>query len=221
MKYLITLLVAMSFVTVQAQDKCETNIEGLNDLYEGDCKKGLAHGKGTASGDLGKYIGEFKKGFPDGEGKFFYVDGSTYNGEWDRGDREGFGDMTYPNDSVVGGYWKDDRYIGLYENTWEIVQQRGNARYKLNKLSEGQNKIEIKFFRGGQENPSAVTNMRLSATTGVQYNTPGYIGFEQVDFPVEVTLNYVVPNQLNTSTHQEFIRIMINEPGGWLIRANY
>lgn len=200
---------------------CETNIVGLDDYYEGDCKKGLAHGKGTATGDLGKYTGDFKKGFPDGVGKLIYIDGTTYQGEWKRGEREGQGDMTYPNDSTISGYWKEDRYIGLYEHAWEIIQKRGNARYKVSKMSEGMNKVEIKFFRGGQENPSALSGVFLSATTGVQYNTPGYMGFEQIDYPVEITLNFTVPNQFNTSNHQEYARFKINEPGGWLIRVNY
>ncbi|MFT4736476.1 MAG: hypothetical protein ACI8QD_002077 [Cyclobacteriaceae bacterium] len=223
MKLLILLPVMIFTLQLCAQDEndCAVNLEGLSEVYVGDCRKNLANGIGAAEGSLGQYIGSFKKGFPDGKGKITYLDGSSYEGMWNRGDREGEGNMFFPSDSILTGFWENDVYLGLYKNAYEIVQSRGPARYQLTKTSDGQNKVEVKFFRGGLENPTALSNIRLSAPSGTLYQTPGYLGFEQLQFPVEVTLNYMAPNSLNTQMHQEYIRIQINEPGGWLIRANY
>ncbi len=52
--------------------------------YHGECKKGLAHGKGEAFG-RDHYIGEFKKGWPNGNGLYKWNNGDNYEGEWKKG----------------------------------------------------------------------------------------------------------------------------------------
>ena len=63
-----------------AQD-CKVLKESISGSYTGDCKKGRAHGEGTAKGE-DSYTGEFKKGLPHGFGKYTWADGSMYEGDF-------------------------------------------------------------------------------------------------------------------------------------------
>ena len=48
-----------------AQNPCKVLMKEISGSYSGECKKGLADGKGEAKG-VDRYIGAFKKGLPDG-----------------------------------------------------------------------------------------------------------------------------------------------------------
>ena len=50
-------------------------------IYSGDCKKGLANGKGIAEG-IDKYEGKFKDGLPHGNGTYQYANGEIYQGDF-------------------------------------------------------------------------------------------------------------------------------------------
>lgn len=123
----ITLLFLCIFSFGIAQEKCKVFYQPLNFSYEGECKKGIANGKGIATGSIGRYEGEFKKGFPQGKGKLTYTNLSEYNGNFLDGYREGKGEMTYKiekngikKDSIVSGYWCNDLYTGNKYITYTI-----------------------------------------------------------------------------------------------------
>ena len=82
--------------------------------YEGDQKKGLANGKGTATG-TDTYTGEFQKGLPDGIGVYTDNLGNVYKGSFRFGLKEGKGEFIPAASSTekpMTGYWMDDKYIG-------------------------------------------------------------------------------------------------------------
>ncbi|MGB3589826.1 MAG: hypothetical protein WBA23_24975, partial [Tunicatimonas sp.] len=91
---------------------CRVMLDDIAGSYEGDCHKRKAHGNGKAIGK-DTYEGEFKKGYPDGEGTYTWINGDYYEGAFVKGRREGEGKMVYASvnaDSVLTGYWEDDRY---------------------------------------------------------------------------------------------------------------
>ncbi len=101
-------------ISLDAQKTCKVLLHDIAQSYEGGCKDGLAHGKGSAQG-LDSYVGRFSRGLPQGRGTYTWADGRVYEGEWQKGLREGKGTMTYPaegKDSVQAGFWKDDSYVG-------------------------------------------------------------------------------------------------------------
>lgn len=123
--YLYFVLLTLGLVTVQidvlAQDRgCRVINSDLVGAYEGDCKSGLASGRGKATGNnsyegffLGgkphgtgiyvysvagnRYEGEFRDGQPNGKGTFYYSNGDRVNGEFRSGQLQGDGILTKPN----------------------------------------------------------------------------------------------------------------------------
>ncbi|MDA3779115.1 MAG: hypothetical protein PF487_02600, partial [Bacteroidales bacterium] len=107
-------------------DKCKVLDKNINEYYEGECKKGLAHGKGIAKG-IDTYNGKLKKGLPHGYGKYVWKNGSYYEGKWRKGKRNGKGKMYNSlTKKETKGIWKKDVFIKeITERPYEIVRQRG------------------------------------------------------------------------------------------------
>jgi hypothetical protein len=112
------MLIFCNDTLTHAQDNaqsCKVITTTLVGEYKGDCKKGLANGKGEAKG-IAHYTGSFKNGMPDGNGIYNYNDSLYYSGNFQDGIKEGKGEMHYLRkgmaDSIVKGYWSGDEYRG-------------------------------------------------------------------------------------------------------------
>jgi hypothetical protein len=94
---------------------CKVLQPNLAGLYTGDCRNGLANGKGDARGQY-HYVGTFKNGLADGEGTLYYEDSSYYAGQFQDGIKEGKGEEHFARrpkpDSVVKGFWSGGEYRG-------------------------------------------------------------------------------------------------------------
>ena len=100
---LMSLLLFTSANQLLAQD-CKVLEPNLEGVYTGDCK----NGKGEMTDDQGiLFKGNFKKGKRDGEG------------------------ILYLKDSTQNGFWKNDKYIGLYESPYKVV----NKTFMVSSLS--------------------------------------------------------------------------------------
>ena len=114
---------------LNAQD-CAVLKEPISKFYEGDCKKGKAHGNGTAKGE-DSYTGEFKKGLPHGFGTYTWANGKVYEGNFKNGSMEGEGKLTISlvnkGDSVVTGFWKEDKYLGKYKDAYKEHSRTSNV----------------------------------------------------------------------------------------------
>jgi len=128
MKYSLLLSVVLFFnqQTVKAQQdssSCKVSVMLLHGQYKGECKNGLADGKGEAIG-ANRYEGQFKMGMPNGKGTYHYSDSSYYTGNMQEGIREGKGEMHYlfagKPDSVIKGYWSADVYRGKNYKTYDF-----------------------------------------------------------------------------------------------------
>ena len=143
--------------------ECKVNTALFNERYEGECKKGLAHGKGEAWGKY-HYRGEFTKGSVTGNGTLFFAADSTYTGAVQDGLREGKGEMVYKlknkdgvvEDSIVKGCWSGNVYRGKTYQTFRL-NASSFASYEISPSSSTGNML----------------NFEVTSTTGIPANGNG------------------------------------------------
>lgn len=189
----------------------------ISDTYEGDCKKGLAHGKGKASGK-DTYQGRFKKGYPHGKGTYTWNTGEVYTGEWRQGLKHGEGSMVYKigdNDSTLAGIWEKGEYIGV-KIEMPVVQQKVSVdSYSFNRIGDGE-RFLISITLNGSPN-TGIEDLRIITTSGTQFTMGKYIGFEQIFFPVTCKITYKTWNKLRTSKHDVIFEFEIKQAGNWMV----
>ncbi|MCQ2818890.1 MAG: hypothetical protein MJ252_16615 [archaeon] len=122
------------------------------DKYEGYWIKGKRDGKGTYWICIGKnkfrklYTGDWKNNQKEGQGIYFYKDGSCYDGEWKNSKRNGKGLMFYKNKDIYEGQWKDDKRDGYgvlekvngdkYYGYWQQDLKEGQGYYYYHSTSK-------------------------------------------------------------------------------------
>ena len=189
--------------------------------YQGECKNGLAHGKGIAKGqDI--YEGEFKKGLPEGTGTYTWANGDIYKGNLRKGLKEGKGSFmqhTAKGDSTLTGIWRNDKYEGTGTAPYRVGQTESVPRYSISKGLAVRNKITFRFIRGGTTF-SKVSNLNASMTSGIESLNGTYLEIQDAVFPVDIKLNFSVPNLLNTYEYNCVFNVTINEQGSWDVVLN-
>lgn len=218
-KVILFLLVLTPFTLLKGQNDCKVMVPALQGVYQGGCKKGLAHGKGFAKGK-DQYTGDFKKGFPDGSGTYVWSNGSVYVGEWRKGKRNGKGSYTYRvdgHDTLIRGVWKNDRYLGVEKQKPRVLSNKFVDSYEFLNMGGAQNQVLIQFMQNGSPNRS-VSNVMISSGSGTLVKRGQLIGFENVTFPVTISVRYNTLNKMGTWTVNCFIEFEIFEAGDWLVR---
>ena len=205
--------------SLAAQERCRVLMSTISVHYEGDCKKGLADGKGEAYG-VDHYIGHFKKGLPDGKGVYKWATGEIYKGSFKKGMRQGMGTYTFKvagKDSTLTGKWVKDKFVGNTEKTrvYSVLYKNNISRITVNRLGDG-NEIRIKFYRNGGE--IAVGGLMLIGDSGNVMTDRSFTGFDRVDFPFTGKLLFSVPNDFYTATLSCELRFRINVPGSYEVR---
>ena len=214
-KRVFFLLALMTGYLLNAQESdCKVLLPRIADKYRGECKKGLAQGKGVAQG-IDRYEGEFKKGLPEGLGVYHWADGSYYEGYWREGLRDGSGTMTFKPDSIVKGFWKADKYSGKVDiKQYEVVQSRYVARTSFRKTSNTPLQIKVKFTLGGVPN-TTIEDFSMTYSSGEEFRMGTVYGIQNVTFPVNVRITYLTWNTMHTVQTNATIEFNINEPGTW------
>jgi hypothetical protein len=210
---IIVLLLSGRLASAQQSD-CQVLLPRIAGTYEGECKKGLANGKGLAQG-IDVYDGEFRKGLPDGRGTYRWADGTYFEGYWKQGLREGSGRMVYSADSVITGYWKADKYAGKEDlKNYEVLQSRYVARSTFSKVSESPTQVKIRFTMGGTPN-TGISDFSMIYSSGDEFKLNTAYVIQNATFPLTVRLAYVTWNQMHTVQTQVSFEFRINVPGNW------
>lgn len=148
MKQLFFLLLAgFCFAGISAQNtNCTVQLDSLKGTYEGDCSSGKANGFGKAKG-ADSYEGNFKNGYPEGQGTYTWKNGNYYKGGWKKGLKDGKGEMhLYINnrDSMITGFWKKDVYKGEYEHPYVVITNTTDVgRIQATKVDRKGNTITL------------------------------------------------------------------------------
>lgn len=185
--------------------------------YEGEQKKGLANGKGTARGK-DTYRGEFKKGLPDGEGIYTDSLGNVFKGFFRLGKKNGQGVFTptvSSKEQTISGFWQDDKYIGKEKiEPFQISNKTGSVSPRIFNSGPG-NKVEISVMDPVNNSYLEATILLIGkATPRISY---GRYTYDDVSFPVEFDIQYNCTNKYRVGNIYNTIRIKINAPGNWVI----
>ena len=164
---------------------CKVLLDNISASYEGECKKGLAEGTGTASG-VDTYSGEFKKGLPHGMGRYIWKSGDYYSGDFVEGRREGYGELMVKRgdkkDSLVAGYWTKDIYIGSSSVAYAVKSMTNIKNILFEKKSDTGNDIYIVFQQ--EKKPVAADGLRLTNPQGIKAASEfDYAALRKVEFP--------------------------------------
>jgi hypothetical protein len=212
---LLILCTTNGILKIQAQGTCKVAKEEISASYVGECKNGLAHGHGKATG-IDQYEGDFKKGLPHGKGTYIWKSGDTYSGEWKKGVMDGKGTMHIVSggrDTTYTGIWNEDSYEGPEVQKPQIRQKVGIDRYDFDRVAEG-NRLIIDIFMNGMPNTS-VTNFTINVSSGIQSMRGNSYVFDEVNYPVECLLRYKTWNKLHTSQHDVVFNFIIEQEGEW------
>lgn len=202
-----------------SQSECRVLITNLQGTYIGDCKKGLADGEGTAKGN-DTYSGEWKKGLPNGHGKYIWSTGETYEGEWSKGIKNGYGIYQYKyknKDTIVEGFWQNDIFQGKPTKAPEIIQQYNIDKYQINNVNAYQNRVLFDFWQNGTRNTS-IEDLKLIASNGTLTTSGQLTGFDNISFPVTITVRYTSYNKLHSSKFNVVFQITVFQPGDYEVK---
>ncbi len=195
------------------QSDCKVTLPGISGTYIGDCKKGLAHGKGVSQGQ-DRYDGQFVKGVPEGKGTYTWEGGSFYEGQWKNGMRDGKGKMV-TGDTTITGYWKGNRYVGEeLISSYVINSVLGVSRSTFKKSISTLEGVKLRIMQGGMDNIT-IEDFTLAYDSGDEYRNGPIFGIQNVQFPLRVYVRYRTWNQFHTTQYDVFFDFTINEPGSW------
>jgi hypothetical protein len=120
-------------------------MESIAGVYSGECKKGLAHGKGESKGVF-KYVGNFRYGLPNGKG-ILYTGDHYFDGNFQDGLKEGKGEMHFTkpdkSDSIIKGYWSGNEFRGKSYKTYQTDAVSKFDRVEIASSTESGHKITI------------------------------------------------------------------------------
>ena len=196
----IIILSLVSFATSfgQVNQKCKVLNEELVGVYDGQCKGGLADGKGKftfANGSF-MYVGNFKDGKIDGKGEIFSI-------------------VKNKQTSIKKGNWENNVYVGDRSEPYQVRRSDNLDRYTVTKNSSGGNKVLINFYQNGSRNN--VSNLSVAVNTGEKITGSYTEGYENVSFPFVCTINYTTTSKFKSTTYLVSFEIEIMEPGTWEI----
>ena len=221
MKIPVLLVITIIISNNLFAQECKVLKTEISETYQGECKNGLAQGKGLAKGK-DSYEGEFNKGLPDGTGTYVWANGATYKGKWKKGMREGKGSYiwhTMKGDSTLVGVWHFDKYEGTGISPYRVSQSESIPRYSITKGLAFGNKITVRFLRAGTT-LSTIRNLNVSLTSGSESLNGTYLEIKDATFPLDMRLTFSVPNQLNTYDYNCIFNVTINEPASWDINLS-
>ncbi len=166
---------------VFAQQNCEVSLSSLTGSYAGDCNGGKANGKGKAIGK-DSYDGNFKNGYPDGEGTYRYQNGDFYTGSFSKGLMQGKGEFHYVNitkeDSIVRGVWADNIHKD-YDKDYVIVSKTSAiVKFSIKEIKgDATNRVIIEskpLMKSAALSSMQSSKNESNGSPGPGYRDPGY-----------------------------------------------
>ena len=221
---IMTLLLFFSLKNKAQNSDCKVLLPDISGKYTGDCKDGLADGKGTAEGK-DKYVGNFKKGLPNEHGIYVYSTGDVFEGDWKKGLRHGPGKLKTKingKDTIITGTWKNGKLKEKADKSvkYEIVRNIGVLSNAFRKTGEGHD-IKIRFYYGGIPTLGKFNFSTSYYSSGIVKIIGNDIVVENVEFPFKATYVYSVPDKFGYSVLFDSFEFIIHQTGDWEVQLRH
>jgi len=231
-KHLIILLIItlifnqcslLNLINREKTADCKVLMPEISGDYYGYCKNGLAHGEGKAEG-YETYTGNFKKGYPHGEGVYKYKNGNKYKGDFKKGDRSGKGFLIKKSesgsDSIVKGVWKNDTLAQkAKKKEYQVLRTLNIDFYRFQKLGKG-NEVNIDIKRILRSS-RRVRNVQVSHSSGFLNQNGRQIRITEANYPLECRVYFLGPNITYKLLTEYEIKFVIKNKGRWDVDITY
>lgn len=219
---IIIVAVMLASPVIIGQVNCRVLLPRIADSYSGSCKQGLADGQGEAFG-IDQYKGNFRKGLPEGQGTYIWHTGEKYIGIWKKGLRDGNGEYSFKyngSDSILAGEWKGDKFLGDKPLTpYKIEYRNSIGRVSFTRVGD-RPYVKYKFSRNGAE-LNSFRNLLLQGSSGSESMSTAFTGYDNVTFPFNGKVSFNAPNSFMTAEITCELRVVINQPGSWIVTVFY
>lgn len=201
---------------------CDVSASNLQGVYDGECKNGLAHGRGKALGK-DEYMGEFKNGLPHGKGRLTYANGDEYIGEFKKGQRHGKGYMRRAGEVEITDNsrwttWKNDQFVkDVLKGDYSIARMRNISRNSIKLIDSRENRVEINI-----SSPTQISGLNINISSG-RYDMQGpsrLIVFDP-EYPLKVFVEYKVPDRLLSQELDVVADFKLETPGSWAVNLGH
>lgn len=197
-----------------AQMDCKVKSQDLSISYNGDCKKGYAHGIGVAKGKEDIYKGDFKKGWPHGTGEYVWGSGSKYQGNFTKGKMDGQGTLVIKNpdgtEELKKGFFEANEYIGQYKYSHAVTSKREVKNVYIqedpSKLHGDLYQIKIRVRSNGQY---VTPFLMVSDENGTNYSN-GVL--QNVKYPCKK-----IEIQFKHDKYSSRVMLDIYKEGNWIV----
>jgi hypothetical protein len=195
---------------------CKVLLETISELYSGGCRDGLAHGNGTAKG-IDEYQGNFKKGLPDGFGKYIWANGDIYDGGWKKGEKNGSGSLfTNTDRKTIYAIWKNDTIKKVLDKQYKVIRASSLSAVLIKKNpSQEPGTIQVVF-----DIPSSskyYNTLDITSSSGILAKTQGRCVFRNVTFPFKAEISFVITGTSFVISKRCIAEFEIIEQGEWTV----
>ncbi len=175
-------------------DTCKVLLEPISGSYNGDCRNGLAHGRGTARG-VDTYVGVFREGLPHGKGTYTYENGNVFKGQFQNGMKHGSGEFSFTvsgQKMVQRGFWQYDEYIGNTRpaELYRVTENTNILWHSIKRVSETGNQVKISFFSA--QTKYLPTGLEITTSSGEMRQEMRDFSIYHQTFPNHVSIRYTI-----------------------------
>ncbi len=208
---------------VHSQPECKVLMEEIADEYQGDCRRGLAHGIGIASG-VDHYEGRFRRGLPHGAGKYTWKNGDVYSGRWRNGEKHGEGVFfDAEKDSTFAAVWRRGEIFRKLDSPddkppYVVQYSRNVTRHRILRVGDGD---RVFFAVGEPMRGRRISHLSVFGSSGNYIELRNMVGFENVAFPFQGKIVFYAPSRTGLVTYQIEFMFEINEPGNWEVILHF
>lgn len=144
-----------------------------------------------------KYVGQFKKGKPDGQGTYNWIDGEKYEGNFIEGKIEGIGTYYYNSRLIVGKWYKEVKIFGEFKSggpIGQIIFYSSNVLRGLGEFNKFYPDGRFIWYRddGSVERSGIFKNGQLVTSQYIDPNSFNRISSRNTASAVSESLNYAI-----------------------------